>query len=63
MYTLDHLSEKTDSNKISKGKARHNAVFEKKYETAEKFETEFKSYKKFMFVRDPLERLLSGYRA
>ena len=38
-------------------------MFEKHYEIAERFETEFKSYKKIMFVRDPLERLLSGYRA
>ena len=63
LYTLDHLDDYTDTNKISKGRARHKKTVVQKYETAESFETEFKSYKKFMFVRDPIERLLSAYRA
>ena len=62
MYALDHLEEEKDSNKIQKGTARHNSALEKKYYNTESFETEFKSYVKFMFVRDPLERLLSAYR-
>ena len=62
LYTLDHMSENTDSNKVKKGRARHNALMEKINNTEENFETQFNSYKKFMFVRDPLERLLSAYR-
>ena len=62
LYTLDHLSEINNTNKISKGKARNNAVYRHK-ETVESFQMNYKSYKKFMFVRDPLERLLSAYRA
>ena len=62
MYALDHLEEKKDSNKIQKGTARHNSALEKKYYNTESFKTEFKSYVKFMFVRDLLERLMSAYR-
>ena len=62
LYTLDHLSEQTDSNKVSKGRARSTAILEKENKTEENLEILFKSYKKFMFVRDPLERLLSAYR-
>ena len=62
MYALDHLEEEKNSNKIQKGSARHKPALEKKYYNTESFETEFKSYVKFMFVRDPLERLLSAYR-
>ena len=42
--------------------ARHNAVLQKK-ETVESFEMEYKAYKKFFFIRNPIERLLSAYRA
>ena len=63
MYTLDHLSAQRDTNEIRRGMARHNAAFEKKYKTAKSFEMEYKSYKKFLFIREPLERLLSAYRA
>ena len=62
MYTLDHLSAQTDSNKIGKGTARNNATFNKKFSTVESFELEFKSYRKFLFVRETLVRLLSAYR-
>ena len=61
-YTIDHLSEIKNSNKISQSKARRYAAFQKR-ETLETFETKYRGYKKFMFVRNPLERLLSAYRA
>ena len=63
LYTLDHLAKYTDTNKIGKGRARHDKHVVPRYETKESFEKQFKSYKKFMFVRDPIERLLSAYRA
>ena len=62
LYNLDHLSKVKNINKISQAKARKNAVYRHK-ETVESFQMNYKSYTKFMFVRDPLERLLSAYRA
>ena len=63
LYTLDHLAEYTDTNKISKGRVRNKKAVVQEYKTVESFETQFKSYKKFMIVRDPIERLVSAYRA
>ena len=64
LTTLEHLPERTisNSNKVGKGRARQSAKLETINKTEESLEILFKSYKKFMFVRDPLERLLSAYR-
>ena len=60
LYTLDHLSGQHDANRIKGGRARHMAKLENK--TLDKLNTLLNSYTKFMFIRDPLERLLSAYR-
>ena len=64
LYFLDHMSEYNDSNQIHKGVVRKKAKLRnlKPFPTEESFQTHFKSYKTFIFVRDPLERLLSAYR-
>ena len=63
LYVIDHLDEYDDTNQLSRHLAWKGPKFDKKYESVESFEDDFKSYKKFMFVRDPIERLLSAYRA
>ena len=60
LYTLDHLQGQRDSNKIGMFKARNTAKMKNK--TPEKLDILFNSYTKFMFIRDPIERLLSAYR-
>ena len=62
LYTLDHLDEYTDANKVNK----HVSIgsrYRKMYEDEASFEADFKSYTKFMFVREPIERLLSAYKS
>ena len=63
LYVLDHLDEYSDTNQLSRHLAWKGPKFNKKYETEASFEDDFKSYTKFMCVRDPIERLLSAYRA
>ena len=64
LYTLDHFKESKDTNKLDQHTARTKAAFDKKYKNEASFEAEFnKSWTKFMFVRPPLQRLLSAYRA
>ena len=62
LYTLDHLSEQSNSSRISKGRARHQAKMDNKNKTTKEMVILLKSYTKFVFVRPPLERLLSAYR-
>ena len=57
LYTLDHLSERSDSNRIGKGRARQSVHLE----NTNQLEKIVRSYTKFLFVRDPLERILSAY--
>ena len=62
LYALDHLDEYTDANKVNK----HVSIgsrYRKMYEDKASFEADFKSYTKFMFVREPIERLLSAYKS
>ena len=54
LYALDHLSTYNNSNKILQPQGRKQGFLEKT--------NEIRTYTKFMFVRDPLERLLSAYR-
>ena len=62
LYTLDNVpgQRQGDTNNIKKGRARHEAMLENK--TQENLDMLLNSYTKFMFIRDPLERLLSAYR-
>ena len=63
LFTLENLEKYSDANKVRTGSARYGVNYQKKFKNETDFETEFKSYTKFMFVRDPIERLLSAYRA
>ena len=62
LYALDHMSENTDSHKVKGSRARHNSLLEKINNSKENMESQFSSYKKFLFIRQPLERLMSAYR-
>ena len=63
LYAMDHLSETNDTNKVSKGKARRLTIdtMTKKTDLS-LLQNKLSTYTTFMFVRDPLERLLSAYR-
>ena len=63
LVTLENLNKYKDANELSTGKARKWGKYEMKFKNETDFNAEFKSYTKFMFVRDPIERLLSAYRA
>ena len=58
MYTLDHLSEQIDPSKINKNEATQKAHLKNE----DSLEIRYTNYTKFLFVREPLERLLSAYR-
>ena len=63
-YLLEHMSgvNISDANTIAGARAR-NRVPIGKYKNTTVFESDdYGLYTKFMFVRDPLERLLSAYR-
>ena len=62
LYTLDHLAEDMDSNKVSKGRARFSVLLENGKRNKAVLESDLETYTKFIFVRDPLERLVSAYR-
>ena len=64
-YTLDHLSNYSNVNDVRKGaRSKVNYYMNKNNKTISELEPNvMTTYTKFMFVRDPLERLLSAYRA
>ena len=62
MYTLEHLSELTDPSEIGVEDVKHIAILNTINITADDWEKRYKNYTKFMFIRDPIERLLSAYR-
>ena len=63
LFTLDHLKTSTDANKLDRQTGILGAEIYRKFQNAASFERHFKSYTKFLFVREPIERLLSAYRA
>ena len=63
LYALDHIAQINDSNRVRKGQARHQAILKMDNKNITSLVTYItRTYTKFMFVRDPLERLLSAYR-
>lgn len=62
MYTLDHLSETNNTNKVAKGKARRWTINTANDKDLTELRDKLKTYTTFMFVRDPVERLMSAYR-
>ena len=60
-YSLEHMSDVkiSDANAVRRSHARNLVPLEKYSNTTD---TDYELYTKFMFVRDPLERLLSAYR-
>ena len=62
LYTLDHLSTDRDTSHPSNGAARKKVKIKAFKDVNELKSNKIKQYTKFMFVRDPLERLLSAYR-
>ena len=62
LYTLDNLSKHNNSNQIGTFKARLGAMVGTKIKSTAALEILLKSYTKFVFIRDPIERLLSAYR-
>ena len=64
MYVLDHLSDFTDVNKISEVKSKSWNIIPTEFNHSQMTELKWKlsTYTKFMFVRDPIERLVSAYR-
>ena len=62
MYTLDHLSEQTDPSMIDENEKKHAAILGKADKTIENWEKRYTYYTKFLFIREPIERLISAYR-
>lgn len=64
-YILNGGTNETDTGKVNKGRARKNTteffLGFTKHSDAELI-SRFQNYTKFMFVRHPLERLVSAYR-
>ena len=63
IYALDHLTDYSNIGEIDKRKARKGALLNTRTMAVDLESNKMKTYTKFMFVRDPLERLLSAYRA
>ena len=63
LYTLDHLSQQNDSNRIATDRARQIVDIGNGEKKRGNFDHFLKSSKKFVFVRDPVARLLSAYRS
>ena len=63
-YILNGLTNETDTGKVYRGAARKhtNAFFGKKRTKIEPILERLKTYTAFMFVRHPLERIVSAYR-
>ena len=65
-YVLNGFTNNTDTGDVNKGAARKktNSYFGKKHKDSitEEIKSRLKSYIKFMFVRHPLERIVSAYR-
>ena len=64
MYGLDHLPFTNDVNKIDKAVAYRWQIIPKELNHSQMTELKWKlsTYTKFIFVRDPIERLVSAYR-
>ena len=64
LYTLDNLSKLNDTNESNKKKSRkwHIDTRFLKAKQLSEMRLKLKTYKTFMFVRDPIERLVSAYR-
>ena len=64
LYTLEHLETQNDTNKLNKMLANdwHIDIRFLKGKRLSEMRQKLKTYTTFMFVREPIERLMSAYR-
>ena len=62
LYALEHLAKTNNTNDVSKAQARKRTIDTMNNKNLNQLRTHLRTYTTFMFVRDPVERLLSAYR-